>query len=74
MLTLNDFGDKEGISKSGGYQLAVSFESEEALKKAYSILKDESILISPMQATDYSCCVVRFIDKYDVRWGFWVNF
>lgn len=71
-LMLNDFGDNDGFSKSGGYQLAVNFDSEEELKESYSVLKDGSTIISPMQATDYSICVVRFIDKYDVRWAFWV--
>lgn len=72
LLMLNDFGDNDGYSKSGGYQLAVSFDNEDDLKKAYSVLKDGSTTISPMQATDYSTCVVRFIDKFDVRWAFWV--
>ena len=72
LIMLNDFGDNDGFSKSGGYQLAVSFDNECDLKDAYSILKDGSTTISPMQATDYSVCIVRFIDKFDVRWGFWV--
>ncbi|MCX7709927.1 MAG: VOC family protein [Clostridia bacterium] len=73
LLMLNDFGDNDGDSKSGGYQLAVSFGSEEELKAAYSVMKDESTTITPLQATDYSPCVVRFIDKFDVRWAFWVQ-
>ncbi len=73
LLMLNDFGDKDGYSKSGGYQLAVSFDSEDDLKNAYSVMKDGSTTISPMQAADYSPCVVRFVDKFDVRWGFWAN-
>ncbi len=72
LLMLNDFGDNDGFSQSGGYQLSLRFENESELIKAYSVLKAESTTISPMQATDYSPCVVRFIDKYDVRWGFWV--
>ncbi|MCX7749496.1 MAG: VOC family protein [Clostridia bacterium] len=74
LLMLNDFGDNDGFSESGGYQLAVSFDNEEALKDAYSVLKDGSTIISPMQATDYSPCVVRFIDRFNVRWGFWVTY
>lgn len=72
LLMLNDFGDNDGISKSGGYQLAVRFDNENDLKAAYSVLEDGSITISPMQATDYSACVVRFGDKFDARWAFWV--
>lgn len=72
MLMLNDFGNNEGPSKSGGYQLSVRFDNLEDLKGTYSFFKDDSAIITPMQATDYSVCVVRFIDKYDVRWAFWV--
>jgi PhnB protein len=73
LLMVNDFGDNDGYSKSGGYQLAVSFSNEYDLKDAYSVLKDGSTTISHMQATDYSVCVVRFIDKFNVRWAFWVQ-
>ncbi len=73
LLMLNDFGNNDGYSRSGGYQLTVSFENEEALKQAYSILEDGSTAISPMQAADYSPCIVRFTDKYDIRWAFWVH-
>jgi len=72
LLMLNDFGNNDGRSTSGGYQLSVQFDSETDLKKAYSAMQDNSISIDPLQATDYSSCVVRFIDKFDVRWGFWV--
>lgn len=72
LLMLNDFGDNDGYSKSGGYQLAVSFKNEDDLKNTYSILKEGSTTISPLSSTDYSVCVVRFVDKFDVRWAFWV--
>lgn len=73
LLMLNDFGDNDGYSKAGGYQLSVSFDNEAELKKAYSVMEEGSTTISPLQATDYSACVVRFVDKFNVRWGFWVN-
>ncbi len=72
LLMVNDFGNNDGISKSGGYQLSVQFKNEDDLKRAYSCMKLESITINSMQPTDYSPCTVRFIDKFDVRWAFWV--
>lgn len=72
LLMLNDFGNNDGFSVSGGYQLCVKFDSEDELMKSYSILVDGSKIITPLQATDFSACMVRFIDKYDVRWGFWL--
>ncbi len=72
LLMLNDFGNQDGPSKSGGYQLSLRFDNADDLEKAYSLMKDGSKAVSPMQATDYSDCVVRFIDRFDVRWAFWV--
>ena len=72
LLYLNDFGDGDGFSKSGGYQLAIRFDSEEELKEAYAVLSAGSTTISPPQATEYSVCQVRFVDRFDVRWAFWV--
>ena len=72
LLMLNDFGNSDGISKSGGYQLSVRFENEDDLKRAYTIMQSESVTINSMRPTDYSPCTVRFIDKFDVRWAFWV--
>ena len=72
LLMMNDFGNNDGFSKSGGYQLSVQFDNEADLKKAYSVLQDNCTIIEHMQATDYSPCVVRFIDKFDVRWAFWI--
>lgn len=72
LLMLNDYGNNDGVSKSGGYQLCIQFDNEDELKKAYSIMEVESITIEPMLPTDYSPCTVRFEDKFGVRWAFWV--
>ena len=72
LLYLNDFGGSDINSVSGGYQLCIQFDNEEDLKEAYSIMDEGSKTVLAMQATDYSSCVVRFIDKYDVRWAFMV--
>ncbi len=73
LLMMNDFGGNTGFSKSGGYQLSVTFHNENELKDVYLILKEGSTTVLPIQPTDYSPCVVRFIDKYDVRWALWVD-
>lgn len=72
LLMLNDFGNNDGISKSGGYQLSVQFDDEKALQTAYAAIQEGSVTIEPMQPTEYSPCTVRFIDMFDVRWAFWV--
>ena len=72
LIIMNDFGNNDGFSKSGGYQLCVQYDNEADLKKAYAILQEDCTIIEEMQATDYSPCTVRFIDKFDVRWGLWM--
>lgn len=72
LLMLNDFGGSDDSLKSNGYLLSLKFENEKELKQAYTIMGDNSTTISPMQAKDYTDCEVVFIDKFDVRWGFWV--
>ncbi len=71
-LMMNDFGDNEGITQASGFQLVIQFESVEQLEESYSILSESSVTISPKQPTNYSECVVRFIDKFGIHWGFWV--
>ena len=72
LLMLNDFGNNDGVSRSGGYQLCLQFENVDELKRAYSKMEFESITIDPIQSTDYSPCTVRFEDRFGVRWAFWV--
>jgi len=69
---MNDFGNNEGNTKASGYQLVVQFESLAQLEESYEALLENSIPISPKQPTDYSPCVVQFIDKFGTRWGFFV--
>ena len=71
-LMINDFGGFEGGAKSDGYQLVVIFDDEECLKAAYSALEEGSTTVYPMGTTDYSACVVRFVDRFGVRWAFMV--
>lgn len=71
-LMMNDFGANEGNTKANGYQLVVQFESVAQLEESYNVLSENSITLSPKQPTDYSPCVVRFIDKFGIRWGFMV--
>lgn len=72
LLMLNDFGGFDDSSNSAGYQLALRYENVKDLKASYAVLEEGSTTIFPMQSTDYSPCVVRFIDKFDVRWALWI--
>ncbi len=71
-LMMNDFGDNEGNIKQNGYQLVVQFNDVPQLESAYKVLSEKGNVLSPMQPTDYSPCVVRFNDMYGTRWAFYV--
>lgn len=47
--------------------------SEDMLKKAYEILKEDAKIITPLGPCEYSPLMVDLIDKYGVRWGFFVS-
>ena len=71
-LMLNDFGDNEGVTHAGGYQLVVQFDSIAELDEMYDVLSENGTIITPRQPTDYSECVVRFKDKFGIPWALWV--
>jgi PhnB protein len=71
-LMMNDFGNSQGVIKSNGYQLVVQFEQISQLENAFDELAENSTILFPKQPTDYSPCVVQFIDKFGTRWAFMV--
>jgi PhnB protein len=71
-LVMNDFGDDEGVTTPGGYQLVMQFPDAEQLRLAFEILSKDGKILSPMQSADYSSCVVRFADRFGTRWAFYV--
>ncbi len=71
-LMMNDFGNSQGIFMPDGYQLVVQFNHINHLEKAYAEFAENSTILFPKQPTDYSPCVVQFIDKFGTRWAFMV--
>jgi PhnB protein len=71
-LVMNDFGDDEGVTTPGGYQLVMQFPDAEQIRLAFEILSKDGKILSPMQSADYSSCVVRFADRFGTRWAFYV--
>jgi PhnB protein len=71
-LMMNDFGNSQGVSTSNGYQLVVQFDRIDQLEMAYKEFIENSTILFPKQPTDYSPCVVQFIDKFGTRWAFMV--
>ncbi len=71
-LMPNDTGSILDPSPAGGYQLSVQVDSRDEPMKAYSLLKNDARIISTLQATHYSDCVVRLVDQFSVRWALWL--
>ena len=72
-VMLNDVSGKIDKKQRGTLALVVIFETTEELKKSYEIMKEGSHILSPMQSTGYSPCVVEFWDKFGIHWGFMVG-
>lgn len=49
--------------------LTIMYDTKEEVQRAYSIMKEGSTTIYPMEATPYSSCRVVFVDKFGIRWG-----
>lgn len=46
--------------------------NEDALKKAYEVLKDDAKILMPLAPCVYSPLMVDLIDKYGIRWCLFV--
>jgi PhnB protein len=57
------------VIKGNAVFMTVTFETQEDVQRVYTILSQESTLLTPMKRTTYSSCFVNFIDKYGIRWG-----
>ncbi len=71
-LILTDFGEDAGSPGASRYELVVQFESIAQLEESYDVLVENSLTISPRQSTRYSSCVVRFVDRFGIRWALFV--
>lgn len=48
--------------------LVITFDTGDEVINAYEVLKDNAVIINPIQSTTYSSCMVSLIDKYGMRW------
>ena len=49
--------------------LTIVYDTKEEVQRAYSLMKEGSTTIYPMEATPYSSCRVVFVDRFGIRWG-----
>ena len=70
---LNDrFGIKEP-STDIAIHLIVMFTSESEFLSCYEKMKENSIIIDPLESLPYSSLAVQFIDQFGVQWGFMIE-
>lgn len=70
---LNDrFGNKEN-STDIAIHLIIMFPNKEIFLTCYDKIKDNCIIIDPLETLPYSELSVQFIDKFGVHWGFMIE-
>lgn len=50
------------------FQIDVKMKKEEDVRRAYEILKEDSVVNVPLGPCFFSPCMVDFVDKFKVRW------
>lgn len=49
-------------------ELGLCLGSEEAVKKAFSVLQESGDIVAPLGSTPWNACTAQIIDKYGVCW------
>ncbi|HBL84662.1 MAG: hypothetical protein A2Y17_11040 [Clostridiales bacterium GWF2_38_85] len=49
-------------------ELGLGLGSEEAVKKAFSVLSEGGMVISPVGSAPWNACVAQVVDKYGIGW------
>ena len=70
---LNDRFGKKDRSTDVAIHMIVMFSTVDELLSTYEFLKEDCIIVDPIEELPYSKLAVQFIDKYGVQWGFMVE-
>ncbi|HAN22097.1 MAG: hypothetical protein A2Y15_03780 [Clostridiales bacterium GWF2_36_10] len=49
-------------------EICLGLGSEEAVKKAFSVLSEGGMVITPLESTSWNACVAQVVDKYGIGW------
>lgn len=72
-IMMNDAIGLNSCTGQSPIHMIVTFQDKKHLIEAYEHMKDSCKIIQPLQRTDYSACIVDFVDRYGIRWGFMVE-
>ena len=67
-IMMSDITEKNEHIPGNSLSLVVTFDTADEVEKAFSLLKDDAVIITPMKSTSYSSCFVSLIDKFGMRW------
>lgn len=67
-LMMSDISEENEHTPGNSLSLVVTFDTADEVQKAYSLLKNDAIILVPMQSTTYSSRFVSLIDKFGMRW------
>lgn len=72
-LALSETREEQPIS-GNTMQFCFHFDKDdiEKVQRAFDTLKNGANILTPMTATDYSSCLVDFIDQFGIRWCLFV--
>lgn len=68
IISISESEDWAISGKNMQFCITFGSENEEALKKAYEILKEDGQILYPLGPCDWSQCMADVIDKFGVRW------
>jgi PhnB protein len=67
-IMMSDITEKNEHIPGNSLSLVVTFDTADEVEKAFSLLNDDAVIITPMKSTTYSSCFVSLIDKFGMRW------
>ena len=70
MLCDNLFND---LPRGHSVYPVITFKTADEVKAVYNVLADGATIISPMNSTTYSACVISFVDKFGMFWDLMVE-
>ena len=67
-IMMSDITETKEHTPGNSLSLVVTFDTADEVKKTYSLLKDDAVIITPIKSTTYSSCFVSLIDRFGMRW------
>ena len=57
------------IAINQNISIVIIFDTDEEVKTAYEILKENGTVLQPIITTTYSSCLTSVVDRFGIRWN-----